>query len=181
MWEKRRKCFSCTGTVMTDKEQRESPCRCRCRWIHLKKTTGVALSSDVRNTYTRSSRVILMINPTLWWCVTAVWSVHGATCHGCELQQRLCGHFNRHAALQVGLVTFDGDRAALRLDGPHSGLCGLQGGFHWDVLAVVLVGVPTLLGPGTVQQLLTLRRVGNVATSSEKGEKRSLRVKNCAG
>lgn len=106
---------------------------------------------------------------------TEVRSDHTATCHGSELQQRLWRHFNCHAAFQVALVTLDGHWAALWLDGLHSELCGLYSRLHWDVLArgfmLVCVAASNLLGPGTVQQLITLRRIGNVGTSSETGYK----------
>ncbi len=65
--ERGRNCLSCTWTTVTKKEQCESP----AQWNHQKKTQRVALSTDVRNTYTRWSRVILMLNPILW--CTGVW------------------------------------------------------------------------------------------------------------
>lgn len=94
------------------------------------------------------------------------------TCHRRQLQQRLCGHFDRYAALQIGLVTLEGDLAALGLHGSHSVLRGLQGGLHRNALArgVVLVRVAasTMLGPGTVQQLITLRRFWDVAAGQAR-------------
>lgn len=56
---------------------------------------------------------------------TAVGSEHNATCHGGELQQRLCRHLNDDTSLQAGPVVFDGDWAVLSFHGTHSELCGL--------------------------------------------------------
>lgn len=149
--------------AMTKKEQGESS----TKWINQEK----ALLDQIRCHQKHPHKVIQSNSEISLRGVSQQWEVI-ATCHGCELQQRLCRHFNRHASLQVLLVTFDGDWPTLRLDGPHSEFCGLHCGLHWDVLAqgFVLVRVPasTLLGP--VQQLLTLRRIGNVG--SEMGKKR---------
>lgn len=132
---------------------------------------------DVKHTYTRWYREIPTLIPLYeaqWRSVTAVGREHSATCHRGELQQRLRRHFDGHASLQVGPVTLDGHAAVLRLHGAHSVLCGLQGGLHWDVptQGLVLVRVPAvaLLGPGTVEQRLTLRRIRDVsARNSSSG------------
>lgn len=107
--------------------------------------------------------------------VTAMRSANSATCHGCELQQWLCRHLDDHASLQVGLVTFNGNPPVLGLNGAHGVLRGLQGRLYWDVLAqglvLVCVYALPLLWPGAVQQLLTLRRIGNVGARHSSSEK----------
>lgn len=56
--QKRRKCFSCIWTAITTKVKHSTT-------LHSRKTARVAHLSDVRNTYTSWSRVILTLRPTV--------------------------------------------------------------------------------------------------------------------